>query len=234
MVRYSPSRFLSRSPRGCGIFLLLSILSRKWRADYNSGMVAKQQFQDPFAKLFGSVARVRLLRLFLFHPKKMFTAPEASERTRVKSVDVRRELKLLLEAGFLRKTSAATPRYGINEKFPFVTALQQMLLLAPLRGSDIPTRLRGCGTFKLVVLAGIFAGNFDGGLDVLIVGDKLNERALKAAIKILEADLGTELKFTTLQTADFTYRLTISDRFVRDIFDYPHRVVFDKLDIGLK
>ncbi len=199
---------------------------------YNSTM--SQQFQDPFAKLFGSVARVRVLRLFLFNPKKGFTAAEATERTRIKSAEIRRELSLLLSAGFLKKGTGAKPRYSVSEKFPFVTALQQMLLLAPLRAGDLPVRLRGCGSLKLIVLSGIFAGNFEGGLDVLIVGDKLNERLLRTAMKTLEADIGTELKYTTMGVDDFKYRVAISDRFVRDIFDYPHRIALDKLDIGLK
>ncbi|HEX8993701.1 MAG TPA: hypothetical protein VF803_00425, partial [Candidatus Paceibacterota bacterium] len=185
------------------------------------------QFQDPFAKLFGSVARVRLMRLFLFHPKVLLTAADASDHVRVKIADARRELKLLCDAGFLRKTAAATPRYGMSAEFPFTHMLQQMLLATPLRAADLPERLRGCGQIKFVVLSGIFAGNLEGGLDILIVGERLNEKNLRVAMRTLEADIGTELKYTTLPTDDFKYRTAVSDRLIRDIFDYPHRIVID-------
>jgi len=196
--------------------------------------MTKKTFQDPFVKLFGSVARVRLLRLFLFSPKKVFSSSDIIGRTRVSDKDARRELHNLEDGGFIRKLNGTRTRYSMNEKFPFIVEFQQMLLSAPLHGSDVHARMKGAGTIKLIVLAGIFAGNFDGGFDMLIVGDRINERKLKTAMKNLEADVGTEIKYASLATPDFQYRMTVSDRFVRDVFDYPHRIVLDKLDIGLQ
>jgi len=193
-----------------------------------------KSFQDPFAALFGSVARVRLLRLFLFSPKKLFTEAEAAARARIGGGEARRELHALIRAGCVRRNSGTPARYSADTHFPFLLPLRDMLLNAPLQGSDVYTRIRSCGTIKLVVLAGIFMDSQSEPLDILIVGDRLNERRLQSALKLLEADIGTELQFSALTTEDFLYRLTVSDRFLRDIFDYPHRIVFDKLDIGLK
>ncbi len=196
--------------------------------------MVKKTFQDPFVKLFGSVTRVRLLRLFLFNPKKTFTASEASERVRAPQREASRELQILVAAGLLRAGRGAKTRFSVDEHFPYFSSLQQMLLHAPLRGNDVYSRMRATGVIKLVILAGIFTGEFENRLDLLVVGDRINERRLRTAIKLLEADTGAEIHYASLATPDFQYRLTVSDRLLRDVFDYPHRIVFDKLDMGLK
>jgi len=228
---------LRRDPHCGGFFFHLSIfplVGVMHTIALLTFMAAKRASNDPFAKLFGSAVRIRLIRLFLFNPKKMLTAAEAAKRARVSTADARRELKLLVDAGLLRKNQSATARYATNSQFPFLESFQQMILNAPLRGNDIYTRMRGVGVIKLVVLSGIFAGSFDGGLDVLVVGDRINEKRLRRRVKALEADIGTELRFASFTTPDFTYRLTVSDRFIRDVFDYSHRIIFDRLGIGLQ
>ena len=194
----------------------------------------RTNFQDPFVKLFGSVARVRLLRLFLFNSKKLFTESSIAARSRVSGSEARSELRTLVDSGCVRKVSGSPARYGADIRFPFLLQLRDMLLNAPLQGNDVYDRVKLSGTINLVVLSGIFTSSIEGHLDILIVGDRINEHRLNSAIKSLEADIGTELQFASLTTEDFVYRVTVSDRFVRDIFDYPHRIVFDKLDIGLK
>jgi hypothetical protein len=95
-------------------------------------------------------------------------------------------------------------------------------------------RLRGTGAIKLVVVSGIFVGEWDGRLDVLIVGDRIRERTLQSRIRLLESEIGKEVRYATLTVQDFLYRLNLNDRLIRDVFDYPHRIVHDRLDIGLK
>jgi len=196
--------------------------------------VSASNFQDPFVKLFGSVARVRILRLFLFNPKKIFTEADAAARAHIVGPEARRELRILGEAGCVRKLSGTPARYSADARCPFLLSLREMLLNAPLQGNDVYARVRGTGTIKLVVLSGIFTDNTETHLDLLIVGDRIHERKLQTAIQLLEADIGTELQFTALTTEEFMYRQTVSDRLLRDVFDYPHKIVFDKLDIGLK
>lgn len=189
--------------------------------------------QDAMSKLFGSEQRVRLLRLFLFNPRQLFTLGDVERRTQVPAAAAKREALTLKEAGLLRATKGKELKFGINDRFPYIAALQQMLLYAPLRGNDVSGRLSGVGVLRLIVLAGMFVGDFDGRLDILVVGDRINEKRLKSAMKTLEADIGKELRFAFLGTQDFLYRSNISDRFLRDIMDYPHRIVLDKLNIGL-
>lgn len=190
---------------------------------------------DTLTKLFGSAARVRLLRLFLFNPKQAFTLAEAALRAQVAAEATRREVQILLRAGLLeRHPRRNTTRYGLASTSPYIEALQNLLLNTPVRVYEMYERLRSVGAVKLIVVSGVFTGQWEATLDLLIVGDRIKERALEKKIKLLEAEMGKEVRFTVLTTAEFFYRLNMSDRLLRDIFDYPHTVVYDRLDIGLK
>ena len=190
---------------------------------------------DVLQKLFGSAARVKILRLFLFNASEAYTVREVGERTNTKSTEARREILLMHSIGFLsqmrRKDAAA---YALNTQFAYLVALQNLILNTPVRIQDIHKQIEGVGSIKLVVTSGIFMNNREVALDLFIVGDKINEKKLKNRLQRLEAEIGKELRYTVLASEDFFYRLNISDRLVRDVFDYPHRIVYDRLDIGLK
>lgn len=189
---------------------------------------------DPLIKLFGSHSRLKLLRLFLFNPSQSFTAAEAAARSRVSSSAARSELLNLVASGLLRRARTKLTRYELNDKFPYLQALKHLLLNTARRGESVPERLRSAGAIKLIILTGVFVGDVEGGFDMLIAGDRIREGALREKVRSLEAELGRELRYALLTTADFLYRLNMNDKLVRDIMDYPHRIVFDRLDIGLK
>ena len=50
----------------------------------------------------------------------------------------------------------------------------------------------------------------------------------------VEAEIGKELTFASFETADFHYRLGMYDKLIRDILDYPHQKLLDKLNMNLK
>jgi len=190
---------------------------------------------DTLTKLFGSATRVRLLRLFLFNPRQPFTVVDAAVRARVRPAEAKKELNLFVRLGLLeRHPRRGVVRYGLSAGSPYTAALQNLLLNAPARAQEIHERLRAAGALKLVVASGIFVGEWDGRLDLLVVGDRLKENTLYKKIQLLEAEVGKEVRYTTLSTSDFFYRLNMSDRLLRDVFDYPHRILYDRLDIGLK
>ena len=190
---------------------------------------------DTLTKLFGSAARVKLLRLFLFNPKQTISLSDAAARAQVSSEAARREIGGFLRAGILEKhPRRAAVNYSLAPHAPYVEALQNLLLNTPVRASDMHERLRSVGALKLVVVSGVFTGEWDAALDLLIVGDRLKEKVLQKKIKLLEAEVGKEVRFASLATQDFLYRLNLSDRLLRDVFDYPHTIVYDRLDIGLK
>ena len=190
---------------------------------------------DILSKLFGSNARVKLLRLFLFNPKQLFTPAEVAERTQTKPAEARRELALLEQVSLIKRSKrAGSIRCTLNTDFKYLAALQNLLLNAPELGSDLYERVRRTGSIKLIVVCGVFMGEWDAPLDVLIVGDRVQERMLRERVRKLEAEVGKEIRYTLLSSENFLYRLNINDHLVKDVFDYSHRIVHDKLNIGLK
>ena len=192
---------------------------------------------DPLQKLFGSDARVKLLRLFLFNPKQTYTVPDAAQRSRVHERTARKELALFASVGLIKRSptrSGSGLRYTLNADFEYLTVLQNLLLNAPARAKDIYGRIRTAGTVKLIIVAGVFMGEWEGRLDVFVVGDRIKERVLRTRMRKLESEIGRDLRYALLGSEDFAYRLNMNDKLVRDIMDYPHRIVFDRLNIGLK
>lgn len=191
---------------------------------------------DTLAKLFGSAARVKLLRLFLFNPRQHISAAEAAAHARVEPTVARREITAFCTMGLVKRGGrrGKVSRYSIDPDFRYLAALQGLLLNAPVRTDDIQQRLRSTGAVKLIVMAGIFVGDWDGRLDLLVVGDRLNDRVLRGRIRGLESELGKEVRYASMATQDFFYRLNMSDKLIRDVLDYPHAIAFDRLNIGLK
>lgn len=190
---------------------------------------------DPLSKLFDSPARVKLLRLFLFNPRLSFSIDEAASRARVPLEVARKEITLFLRAGLVRRSKRARARrFVLQDNFKYLAAFQNLLLNAPARGEDIVRRLRSAGGIKFVALSGIFVGEWDRTLDLLVVGDRISEIKLKGRIRRLEAELGKELRYALLSSADFTYRLNMNDKLLRDVFDYTHRILLDRLNTALK
>lgn len=186
---------------------------------------------DSLVKLFGSPARVKLLRLFLFNPKQLWSLDEAATHAQVTLAMARKELKLFASIALIKQSRQ---RYQLSDDFEYLAALQALLLNAPARGRDIYERLRSAGALKLVIVAGIFIGDWEGRLDLLVVGDRIKDRPLRRKLRVLESELGKELRYAVLSTPDFLYRLNMSDKLLRDVMDYPHSIVLDRLNIGLK
>ncbi|MEK7145026.1 MAG: hypothetical protein AAB794_04215 [Patescibacteria group bacterium] len=188
---------------------------------------------ERLARLFGSPARLKTLRLFMFNRDSLFTLDEIAERTKLSKDVARREATDLLDAGLLRKKGERiAARYQVNPRFEHLTALTTFIReTTTVRPQKIIETLKRAGTLRLVALSGHFTGILEPQIDLLVVGDTLDERALAHAVHALEAELGREIRYASFATADFRYRLGVYDRLLRDVFDYPHRLLIDKIGL---
>ncbi len=188
---------------------------------------------EPLAKLFGSPARLKVLRLFLFNKDTTFTQGDVALRTKISKDAARKELAELTAAGLLRKRAARTPAaFQTNPKFPHLPALEAFIReTTNVRPEYVLEALKKAGTLRLVALSGLFTGIIEPQVDVLVVGDNLDERALGNGIHALEAELGREIRYASFPTADFKYRMGVYDRLLRDVFDYPHRLLIDRIGL---
>ena len=126
-----------------------------------------------------------------------------------------------------------TTGYFLNPNFGLLKELRNLVINnEPLKHTDISKRLSRAGKIKLVIISGVFIQNEDSRVDLLVVGDQLKDRVLKNIIKTMEADIGKELRYSSLSTSNFKYRFSVCDRLVRDVLDYAHEVVVDRIGLN--
>jgi hypothetical protein len=151
---------------------------------------------------------------------------------------VRRELSGLEKMFFVRRRvkkvrgKSSASGFALNMSFPYLVPLQTFLTSGkPLQPHEIVRKFTPLGTIRFLSIAGVFTRNADSRVDILIVGDNIKKTKLERVIKGLEAEIGKELRYAFFNTADFLYRLDMYDKLVRDILDYPHERLVNKLAI---
>jgi hypothetical protein len=193
---------------------------------------------EVFEKIFGSTARVKLMKLFLFSPADVLTRAEVASRARVSQREAQRELRLLRRVGVIKERVTVRegdgarkrrlPGYVLNPEFSHAPAFRDLFLSVSVDRRAVAKRISRQGKVQLIVAAGLFQNDEEGRLDLLVVGDDLKDRGLKMTIADLEAEIGRQLRYAIFPTADFRYRMGMCDRLVRDVFDYPHEVLLDR------
>ena len=204
---------------------------------------------DILTALFGNETRVKLVRLFIFNPGTPYLLVEMALRTRSTPKAVKKELSSLSKSDLVKKkliikdvslekgkkTSFKRfkgPGYMLNGNFPYLEPLKNFLTVASLKADEsLAKRFVGTGKIKLLIAAGAFTQNWDSRVDLLIVGDELNLDKIESVIKIIESEIGKEIAYSAFNTQDFEYRLGIHDRLIRDILDYPHITLLDRLAV---
>lgn len=200
-------------------------------------------------KLFGSKERIKLLKLFLYNQDLFFSLADLSKRTKIRTALLKKELGLFEEIGFVStKKLLITPLAGgkkrakpksatkgrvwsLNQDFFYLEHLRAMFHADFLASHDeLAERFKNCGKIKMVVLSGMFMQDGGTRADLLIVGDDLRRTIIEGIISTIESELGRELVYAILDTREYHYRFQTSDRFVRDIMDYPHRRLIDKME----
>src|ERR1035437_3938531 len=189
---------------------------------------------ETLSKLFGSEAKVKMMRLFLFNPETVFDTAEISKRANENATKVRKEINLLQKTNLVKHHAMRSGKNGfvLNSQFTYLLPLQNFLInIEPLNSKEIIKRISKLGTIKLLLVAGVFIQNPESRVDILIVGDHIKKSGLEHTIKSLESEIGKELRYAYFTTEDFNYRNGMCDKLTRDILDYPHRKLVNKLGI---
>jgi hypothetical protein len=198
---------------------------------------------DPLAILFGSPARVKLLRFFLFNPSKEFTFDDMCRRARLVRRTARVEISALEKAGVITRRSLSVPipgkakkmkalGFALNKNFQQLQSLQTFLFeTAPINGKELIAHLRKAGPLDFVAVAGVFVREFEQRLDVILAMKKLSQSKIETAIRSLEAEIGIEIRYAALTSEDLRYRVGMYDKLTRDVFDYKHQILIDRIGI---
>jgi hypothetical protein len=201
-------------------------------------------------KLFGSSSRIKIIRLFFLNPEILFNTREISRRTKVALPAVRREILLLKNIGFIKQKEEKIDEIiklkkgkiknkkkkiqglKLNTFFPFLHPLKNLVInTAPIDKEKLIKILSSIGRMKLIILSGIFIQSDNSNADVFLVGDSIRRGAMERALRNIEAQIGRELVYAVFSTKEFLYRFGMYDRFVRDVLDYPHEKIVNKLNI---
>jgi hypothetical protein len=87
----------------------------------------------------------------------------------------------------------------VNKKFPYFEALQTFIRSTTnLSDGAMLNSLKRSGNVRLIVLSGLFTGAIETKVDLLVVGDRLEDRPARIIHARLEAELGRELRFASL------------------------------------
>jgi len=199
-------------------------------------------------KLFGSNARVKILKLFLLNPTEKFYIRQLSRNLKLQLNSVSRELENLEkfgiltsdmknEAGEAAEKEAAGGQdkkyFRANPNFVLFDEIKALIVKAQiLYEKDFVRKLNSIGKVKLLVLTGIFVNNPSTLIDILIVGNKINKVKLIKLIRELEIELGKEINFTVFDSQEFKYRRDITDIFLYGILDGRKLVVIDEVGLS--
>ena len=199
---------------------------------------------DILGIVFGSTVRVKVLKFFLLNADVAFTVDEIATRLRVKPNLLKPELTSLAKVGFIKSKvviKIIEKKYTKSKKkYNGFVANKNFILREPLRNlliesggmhiPDIAARFNSAGKITLFVVSGIFLQDPDRSTDLMIVGDRLDKKAIENEMRKIESEIGKELRYAVFDTPEFMYRLKMYDKLLRDIFDYPHQKVINKID----
>jgi hypothetical protein len=176
-----------------------------------------------------------------------FESKDITKHCRIKPYSTKTELALLASIGFLIKKSFykfVTNKRGqtkkkkvagffLNLEFPYLGALYDLLITSKsIDKKDLSSRIKRTGRMKMLVLAGAFIKDPASRLDILAVGDSINQKKFENVMRSLESEIGRELKYSAFTTNEFKYRISMYDKLICDVFDFPHEVVFTNQELS--
>jgi predicted nucleotidyltransferase len=181
-------------------------------------------------KIFGSTARVKIMRLFISNVEQTFESKDIVARSRANSAVVRKELSLLSSIGFIKKKKQG---YYFNPSFQYARQIENLIVGVDMfdRNALLKT-FKKAGKVKLIIVSGAFIKSKDSRVDLLIVGDKIKRKTVEDGLKKIEAEIGTELTYAVFDTEEFVYRLNMYDKLVRDILDFTHEVLLESKELS--
>jgi len=181
--------------------------------------------------LFGSKQRWRMIKMFLLNEGEMFTAREVGKRLNKDSRKISGILVQLVNAKFVvMRTKNKKKIFYINKKFPFFKELKNLVV----KSNAYPQceslgRIKNLGNVKFGLISGVFVNNPKSKADLLIVGDDISRAKMKHLLDSLEAEMGREVNYSLMDSAEFKYRTNMFDKFIMEILEAPHEIVVNKI-----
>jgi hypothetical protein len=202
------------------------------------------------SNLLGSEFRVKMMRLFLFNPERQFDMDQIVAKTGAKPRDLEKELASFTKIGFIKTVKLSrivsikkgkkviekkmkVKGYVLDMRFKYRDALNDFLVKThSLENKAVIKKLEKAGKIKAVLVSGIFTGNTESRVDLFVVGDNVKSASMDRIVKGIESDMGKDIRYAVLSAPDFAYRKSMNDKLIRDVIDYPHTILLDKIGIS--
>jgi hypothetical protein len=188
--------------------------------------------------LVGSNARVKILKYIFRNVLTSFSLKDISAHVQEPIEEVKKEIRKLEEIDLLKlktERGSSFPKYSINESFAFLNELRNLVLKSsPDEKDRLTEKINKLGRIKLAIISGIFIDKESPDptiVDMLIVGDDIENKKIKPFLKSVEAEVGKEIKFSVMEKEEFQYRYAMFDRFIRVLFESPHEKLINKLGL---
>lgn len=188
-------------------------------------------------QLFGSKTRVKLLQLFYGNPNRSFYVREITRKIDEQINSVRRELANLLSIGIISSENTNNRLYyEVDQKYEYYDSLldifggdnkQKTTIKTTVAEIDELTALKTTGNIDMALLTGQFTRDESAGVDLVVVGD-VNQTKLQKYVSELEKKEGKEIRYVSMDSAEFEYRGQVNDRFINQLKSAKKQVLIDK------
>lgn len=173
-------------------------------------------------KLFGSGSRVKILKQFFTYPEDEFFIRELTRLLDEQINSMRRELDNLETIGLLKSNDRNRKKYyRLNPHFPLYHELYSIVRKTQDANDDFLKKVSKLGNVDLLVLMGIFVEK-QKDTDIFIVGD-ISKEELQGFLDEQFPD--QSIKFSLMKKEDFLYRMTLNDKFIKDVFSDKDNIV---------
>lgn len=186
---------------------------------------------EALEQLFGEV-RLKLLRFFFRNGGRYFNTQEISKRTQIVARLTSELDKLYKIKALKRKKSKGRYWYSVDRDFFFYSEIKKLVLKSdPVMFKKLTLLIKKLGSVKLAIVSGVLIDQENSRVDLFLVGDYIIKRKLELFLKKLEADVGREISYSVIKSADFKYRQSMFDNFIKEILHKPHVKLINRMGI---
>lgn len=166
---------------------------------------------------FISKVRVKLLKIFLFDPAKIYYVRELVRASNEEINAVRRELDRMTINGMVKSEKRGNRLYyGFNTKYVYYFELLQMVAKSTGMGLEVIKQRNRLGKIKYALMSGKFARHRkheEDDVDLLVVGEIVMAQ-LASLVGQFEKEMGREINYSVMTNEEFEFRKKRRDPFL--------------------
>ena len=170
--------------------------------------------------IFGSRTRIKILKLFIFNPKKEYYIREIERLIKTGFDPVRRELIQLESIGLLRsRVSGKQKYYSLNAGHMLFPEFKSMILKTVGIGDVIAGAITGRDDIMIAFIYGSYAKNTEienSDIDLFIIGD-ISSKDLQEAVSNIESQTKREINHTVYSAKELKEKYKAKNHFILSV-----------------